>query len=181
MSRIRTLKRNVTQEQAARQLGGSLWRKLRLGRLQALAEVYLPFRVYQVCIENRGKTETRYVALESVAGTLDLYGLDSLPEDMELVEVETRNHPDATLNDERGREIVIDHVRRMLFTNGFFRLRRLNIIAEPLQMEIHVPYWIGLFGSRERLKLVALDAVRRQVEGGKAVRLFEQWLQGSAA
>ncbi len=64
---------------------------------------------------------------------------------------------------------------------GFFRIRGLTIAAEPLQMEIHVPYWVGFFGSRARLKVVVLDAVRRQIEGGKATRLVEQWLQANAA
>lgn len=181
MSAIRSLKRNVTKEEALRQMGGSLWRNLRFGRLQAIADVYVPFRVYQVSIENRGRRETRHVALEAVNGMLDLYALDGLPEEIELVDIETRNCPRGGLDDDHGCEIVIESVRRTLFTNGFFRLRDLRISAQPLELEIHVPYWVGFFGSRERLNVVVLDAVRRRIEGGKATKLIEGWLREQAA
>jgi len=51
-----------------------------------------------------------------------------------------------------------------------------GIEAEPVGLELHVPYWIGFFGHGERAHVVVLDAVRRRLEGAKARALFEEWL-----
>jgi hypothetical protein len=47
---------------------------------------------------------------------------------------------------------------------------------ERVPLDLHVPYWIGLYGTTAVRRLRVLDAVRRRFEGGKARALFEAWL-----
>ena len=71
MASIRTLKPNVTREQAILQFSSTgiprLFRNVAYGRLRSVAELYIPFRLFQVQIMNRGKTEERLIALDPVA------------------------------------------------------------------------------------------------------------------
>ncbi len=61
MSEIRSLKPNVTRDQAIRQFSlpvpSSLLRDAALGRLRSVAELYIPFRLFRVNIVNRGVSE----------------------------------------------------------------------------------------------------------------------------
>src|SRR5207249_3904687 len=45
-----------------------------------------------------------------------------------------------------------------------------------LPLELHMPYWLGLYGSDKALRCRVLDAVRRRMEGAKANAFFEHWL-----
>ncbi len=175
---ILSIRPNVRREEAERLLAPAslfgLLRRLNMGRLRALAEVYLPFHVHEVAITNRGRKQTRFFAVDAVSGNLDLYGFDGQPED--AISVETRNRLPAQLSRQRSRQIVVEKVRRAVFQNGFFRLHKVSICAALAAREIHVPYWVGFFGSEEDMKLVAIDAVRRRVEGGKVVKLIRGWL-----
>ncbi len=175
---ILTIRPNVRREEAERLLMpvslAGLLRRLTMGRLRAVAEVYLPFRVHEVAITNRGRKQTRFFAVDAVNGDLDLYGFDGQPED--AISVETRNRLPGRLSRERSLQIVVEKVRRAVFQNGFFRLHKISISAAPAAREIHVPYWVGLFGSEEDMKLVVIDAVRRRVEGAKVAKLIRRWL-----
>jgi len=180
MPSIRTLKPNVTREQAIRQFSArgpaALFRNLNLGRLRSVAELYIPFRLFRAEIVNRGVAETRLVALDAFSGTLDLYQFERLPDDSETLRIETRNRPPAQLTDDAASELVIAKLRRVLYTRGFFRMRDLRISAEPLPDELHVPYWLGFRGSDGHARVSVIDAVRRSVEGAKVRRLVEEWL-----
>ncbi len=177
-SAIFSIRPNVRRQEAERLLMpaslAGLLRRLRMGRLRALAEVYLPFRVHEVAISNRGRKQTRFFAVDAVNGDLDLYGFDGQPED--TISVETRNWLPSRLSRERSHQVVVEKVRRAVFQNGFFRLQKVSVSAAPAAREIHVPYWIGFFGSEEDMKLVVIDAVRRRVEGAKVAKLIRGWL-----
>ena len=58
MVRIRSLRPNVTRDQAILQFSSTgiprLFRNAAFGRLRSVAELYLPFRLFQVQIVNRG-------------------------------------------------------------------------------------------------------------------------------
>src|ERR1700758_1814926 len=87
MRSIRTLKPNVTHDEAIRQFswGGpaAMFRNLTSGRLRSVAELYIPFRLFRAEIVNRGIAEARLVALDAFSGTLDLYQFERLPDDSE--------------------------------------------------------------------------------------------------
>jgi hypothetical protein len=180
MPQIRSLKPNVTREEAIRQFTPpgpfSVIHRTVFGPLRSVAELYVPFRFFRVLIKNRGITEEKLVALDAVSGTLDLYRFEHVPAELEMVSLETRNCPSAALSDEEAAELVIAKLRRLLYTRGFFRVRDLQITATPLAVEIHVPYWIGFRGAGAYARLSVIDAVRRRFEGAKVRRLVETWL-----
>ena len=121
-------------------------------------------------------THTHLFALDAVDGSLDLFEFSSPPGDAETMLVTTRNHPAPTLPEMRSEEILRDKVLRVIFQQGFFKIRKIKLGTELLPGEIHLPYWLGFYGTREDLRCRVLDAVRRRIEGAKASALFEQWL-----
>jgi hypothetical protein len=180
MARIRTLNPNVTREAAILQFSGSgsaeLFRNTAFGRLRSVAELYLPFRLFRVRITNRGVTEDRLVALDAVTGTLDPFQFDHVPTEVETTFIETRNCPQAQLEDARVGELLVAKLRRLLYSRGFFRMRDLQITATPIERELYIPYWLGFRGSDGHARVAVIDAVRRRFEGAKVRRLVETWL-----
>jgi hypothetical protein len=171
---IRCLRANVTQEQAlaALERRGGLLR----GRLRQVAAAYLPFRLYHVEVVNRGSSKVALYAADAVSGLLDLYEFKAAPADAEMETVTTRNAPVARLEEQVALERLESKVRRAIFQTGFFGVRGLQICARSLNVEFHVPYWLGFFGHGERATLQAMDAVRRTFEGAKARAIFSDWL-----
>ncbi len=183
VGRIVTLRPSVTREQAVKQfqrrglvgLTGAL-RWLRLGSLRSVADVYVPYRVYRVEIQDSNRREQRLLALDAVNGMLDLYGFEHFPDSSETLEVETRNNPQPALDNARAETILADKVRRLVFQAGFFRLRNPSIHSCQIDGQLHVPYWIGFYGASQRARLGVMDAVRGQIEGARARAFFEAWL-----
>jgi hypothetical protein len=180
MTRIRTLKANVTREQAVDQFVSSgfskIFRNRAFGSLRSVAEFYVPFRLYQTRIVNRGVADERLVALDAVSGTLDVFQFDHLPADSETSYIETRNCANAELENGRATELLIAKLRRVLYSRGFFRMRDLSITATPLDEELFIPYWLGFRGSDGHARVAVIDAVRRRFEGAKVRRLVENWI-----
>lgn len=180
MSRIRSLKPNVTREEAVEQLSGggvlNLLRDLTIGSLRSVGDVYIPFKLFEIRVSNREQHEQHFLALDAVNGTLDLYHFDQIPSPSEVIVLESRNCPPAELDDARATDLVREKFRRVLFQRGFFRLGALQFSAIPLPGEIHIPYWIGFRGRGSRVYLEVIDAVRRRPEGAKVRKLLEAWL-----
>jgi hypothetical protein len=177
---IRSLRPNVTRDEAIRTFtapGPASWYwKLRSGSLQSVADAYIPFRVYRVRFPMGGAQRTHLFALDAVDGSLDLFEFAAPPGDAETLSVSTRNHPASTLPEARSEELLRDKVLRVIFQQGFFKVRQIKLETEQLAGEIHLPYWLGFYGTPEDLRCRVLDAVRRRIEGAKASALFEQWL-----
>lgn len=180
MPRIRVLKPNVTEEEARELLAAqSLWGgigNLLYGELRSLADFYIPFRIFQVEVLNRGEKSNHILGLDSVTGSLDPYHFDQLPDPNELVLKETRNRLPVSLSDEEAQKLIVDKVRRLIFSQGFFRIRNFRISAEPIPGEVYVPYWAGFRGRGGRAHITVLDAVRRRVEGARVRQMLRQWL-----
>jgi len=178
-SAIRTLKPNVTEKEAMRTFSASgvsafVWR-MRSGPLRKIAAAYVPFRFYRVRYEV-GRTPTRLFALDAVDGSLDLFEFPRVPNDREILSVASRNRLTPALSEDRAVELLREKVLRIVFQQGFFKLRepRLDITRE--HCEIYLPYWLGFYGGGETARCRVLDAVRRRIEGAKASAFFEQWL-----
>ncbi|HET7209612.1 MAG TPA: hypothetical protein VFI95_23775 [Terriglobales bacterium] len=173
----------MTREEALQQFCGrgfSRWlRRVAFGPLHSVADFYIPFRVFKVAIDSSGKCHTRLMALESVTGSLDLYSLDGHTDD--TVEVKTRNCVKPQLSDSEACEMVVNKVRRLLYSEGFFRLRDLRITAEAIGQEVHIPYWVAFRGNGIEPEISIVDAIRRKPEGAKVRRLLEQWLAETQA
>ena len=183
MGAIHTLKPTVSQAEAiaafrGRGIAGLLGRS-RMGPLRSVADVHVPFRLYQVHIRNDGQCKTRWLALDAVSGALDPYEFDRIPDSSELAPVETRNRLEPVLAEERARQLLAEKIQRLVFQTGFFRIRSLQIRPELVPLELHVPYWIGFYGTGEYVRLRVLDAVRGRLEGGRARAFFESWLSSS--
>jgi len=180
MAHIRSLRPNVSRDEAIDQFssGGpvELLRQVAFGPVRSVAEFFIPFRLFQVEILNSGQRDQRVLGLDAVTGTLDLYHFEELPGPGEVVVVETRNCPLGLLDDARAMELVIAKVRRVLFTTGFFRMRNLEISAQPVAGEICIPYWVGFRGRGTQARFAVMDAVRRRIEGAKVRNLLQAWL-----
>lgn len=177
---IRAFRPNVTRDQAlalfAASGPASLYWKLRGGPLQRIADVYVPFRLYHVRYPQGGVQHSRFFAIDAVDGSLDLFQFAAPPVDSDTIAVTTRNHPATLLSEDRSLQLLREKVLRLIFQQGFFKLRRVKLETEPLPGLLHLPYWLGFYGTSNRLRCRALDAVRRRIEGAKASALFEQWL-----
>ena len=179
MARIRSLRPNVTREEAMEQFSSGMFDFLRetaFGPLRSVAEFYIPFQLFQIEIRNAGKRDLRIFGLDAVNGSLDLYHFEQLPDGPDLVYLETRNCTEPLLDEAEAEMIVIAKVQRLLFSTGFFRVRNLQITAEPVAGEIYVPYWVGFRGRGIRARLAVIDAVRRKPEGAKVRQLIQTWL-----
>jgi hypothetical protein len=182
METINSLKPNVSLEKARERLNtdgfGGILRRARLGRLRALAQIYIPFDSFRIEI-NRGEgAETALMAVDAVTGALDPYSFDHLPSQADCIEVRTRNILPRTLSPQLSRSNAEQRVRRLLFQRGFFRIRVLEIKAELQPLAICVPYWVGFYGVDSELRLAVIDAVRGEMEGGKLRMLLRQWFAG---
>jgi hypothetical protein len=175
---ISALRANVTRSQALAALQGGWWRQT-LGRpLRRVAEAYLPFRLYEVDVVNRGVVSRSLYAADGVSGALDLYHFDHVPDGAALVTLETRNCAAFRLDESQGRAALESKVRRAVYQAGFFRVRDLEIVIHPTAHSFFVPYWLGFYGQGQRAQVRVLDAVRRRFEGAKARCLVEDWLRG---
>lgn len=174
---IRSLKSSLNREQAAKWFAPrgpiGFLRSAISGPLLAVADFYIPFRVFEVTIENNQSRQTRFAAVDRVTGLLDLYTFDSSPAD--LVEVNTRNRPEIQLSDDECSRLVVDKFRRIVFNQGFFRLRHFGLHARALPLDLYIPYWVAFRGST-MLNVSVIDAVRRRVEGAKVRQLLKSWL-----
>jgi hypothetical protein len=176
---ITTVRSNISRDQAIRTFtaGPGGWsRRAVLGPLRSIADVYVPFRIYRVHISNGRRRQSNVVGLDAITGSLDLYWFTAIPADGEITHVHTSNHVPVVLDESAARQIVESRIQRLAFQRrGFFGVRRLHVGVEAAG-ELHVPYWIALFGRAETARLIVMDAVAGALEGAKVRRLLYQWL-----
>lgn len=179
-SSIRSLRPNVTREEAIRTFTApgpsALFWRLRSGPLQRIAEAYIPFRLYRVRFHVGGAQRTHLFALDAVDGSLDWFEFATPPGDADTVLVSSRNRLAQSLAESLAAELLREKVLRLIFQQGFFKVRNTRLGIERLPDEIHLPYWLGFYGTSQNLRCRVMDAVRRRVEGAKASTLFEHWL-----
>ncbi|MGB6883540.1 MAG: hypothetical protein WBE10_05800, partial [Candidatus Acidiferrum sp.] len=109
-------------------------------------------------------------------GTLDLFEFPHVPRENELVSIETRNRLMPCLKPDAAEELLKIKALRVLFQQGFFKLRALKVEITHMPVEMHLPYWLAFYGSNGAAKCRVMDAVRRRIEGSKASSFFEEWL-----
>ena len=174
MPRIRTLRPNVTREEATREFARGLGTALRntlFGPVETVVEFYIPFRFFQV-IASRGRQRKQMICgVDAVTGNLDPYQFQDLPGPEDVCYVETRNAPLVLLDEERARELLLRGLRRATSP-----MRGSEISAEPIAGEIYIPYWVGFRGRGMRARLAVMDAMRQRMEGAKVRRLLREWM-----
>lgn len=179
MEQIQTLRPNVTQDEAIEILRGGLSGLIRQalrGPLLKIAELYIPFSPFEAEWTSGASTKRMRVGLDAAWAALDLYLFE--PETLltQAISLTTRNVVPAKVDEEGLQQAVRDKIRRMLFSQGFFRLRNLAITVRPLGTPVCVPYWLGFYARGTEVRLAILDAVRRRPEGAKARALVTAWL-----
>jgi hypothetical protein len=176
---IRALKPNVSQSAALHKFSASgpaaLLRTLRLGPLQRIAEVYLPFNLYRVDYDLGREHLSRLFGIDAVGGSLDLFEFPAPPTQDELVRIETRNVLPTNLTGDAAQQVLRDKVLRLIFQQGFFKLREANLTIERIPLDLHLAYWLAFYG-KGMVRCRVLDATRNRIEGAKASALFETWL-----
>jgi hypothetical protein len=176
-SAIRSLKPNVTQEEAVRAFCGTgvsaLYWRMRSGPLRRIADAYVPYFLYRV---KYAGAPARLFAIDAVDGSLDLFEFSQIPVERELLPLDGRNRLRAALTEERAAELLRDKVLRVIFQQGFFKIRNAHIEITPVRCELHLPYWLGFHERGGAVHCRVMDAVRRRIEGAKASAFFEHWL-----
>jgi hypothetical protein len=175
---IQTLKPNVTQQEALRTFSAgfsTLYWRMRSGPLRRIADVYVPYWLYRVQYNMGRAAHSTLFAIDAVNGSLDLFTFPSVPGAADFVTVHTRNCISPSLPQPTAEALLRQKVLRVIFQQGFFKVRDLNLQVAQEPLELHVPYWLGFYG-RAAARCRVLNAVRRRIEGGKASALFESWL-----
>ncbi|HXY23178.1 MAG TPA: hypothetical protein VEI73_00885 [Candidatus Acidoferrum sp.] len=174
---FRMLKPNVTQDEALRTFSAAgfsaLYWRMRSGPLRRIADVYVPYFLFQV---KCGNGRPRLFAIDAVDGSLDLFEFPRVPSDQEVLLFEKHNRIPPVLSEARAAEILRDKVLRVIFQQGFFKLRDARLDITPTPCKLHLPYWLGFHERGGVVRCRAMDAVRRRVEGAKASAFFEHWL-----
>jgi hypothetical protein len=176
---IQALKPNVTQHEALRTFSragiANVYWRMRSGPLQRIADAYIPYWLYRVQY-NMGRTaHASLFAIDAINGSLDLFTFPAIPTGTDLVSIHTRNRIMPSLGRTDAEAALRHKVLRVIFQQGFFKVRDLQLEITPDALELHVPYWLGFYG-RVTARCRVLNAVRRRMEGAKASALFESWL-----
>ena len=177
---ILALRPNVTQCDAVRAfskpgLSSMLWR-VKAGSLQRIADAYVPYQFYEVNYTMARAPHTRLFAMDAVDGSLDLFEFPKIPGRENLLELTTRNCVEPCLSPSASEEMLREKVLRIIFQQGFFKMRETTLKFTSLPELVHLPYWLGFYSSGELVRCRVMDAVRRRIEGAKASAFFEQWL-----
>src|ERR1700674_94374 len=93
---------NGSEEDAVRQFSSrglsSMYWRMTAGRLQRIAEAYVPYEFYEVSYVMARAPQTRLFAMDAVDGSLDLFEFPQLPSQQQLVTTETRNRVEPSLS-----------------------------------------------------------------------------------
>lgn len=176
---IQTLKPNVTQQEALRTFSSArpstLYWRIRSGPLRRIADVYVPYWLYRVRYNIGRAAHSTLFAIDAVNGSLDLFSFPRMPGATDLISICTRNYVAPSPQPSAAEALLRQKVLRVIFQQGFFKVRDLSLEITLQPLELHVPYWLGFYGNTVA-RCRALDAVRRRIEGAKATALFESWL-----
>jgi hypothetical protein len=179
LSSIQTLKPKVSQSDALQKFStfgpAAIFRTLRLGPLQRIAQVYVPFHLYRVDYDLGREHQARLFAIDAVDGSLDLFEFPTPPKQGELSQIETRNALPANLTDDAAQALLREKVLRIIFQQGFFKLRDANMTFRREPLDLYLSYWLAFHG-KDTVRCRVLDATRGKIEGAKAAALFETWL-----
>ena len=153
----------------------TIYRRIRVGPLRRIAGVYVPFFLYRVSYQLGRATQTRFLAIDAVEGSLDLFEFPGVPAEPQLLEVETRNYLRPASLPGSAQQLLRDKVLRVIFQQGFLKLRESNFVCARVPIDLYLPYWLAFYGD-DVVRCRVMDAVRRRIEGAKACAFFEEWL-----
>jgi hypothetical protein len=169
---IRSLQSVVEREQALSKFSHR-WMS---GKLLGVADIYIPYRLYKMNLEDRRVRTTRLLAIDAVSGNLDPFEFSETPLQNRYTDMETRNFLPAQLSEPETHAAALAKFRRLLFSAGFFRLAKPVISVELVESVLFIPYWAGFYGQEHSVRVLMLDAIRGTIEGGKITSSVKAWL-----
>lgn len=169
---IRSLQSVVEREQALSKFS----RRWMSGKLLGVADIYIPYRLYKVNLEDRRVRTARLLAIDAVSGNLDPFEFSETPLQNRCTDMETRNYLPAQLSEPETHAAALAKFRRLLFSAGFFRLAKPVISVELVESAFFFPYWAGFYGQEQSVRVLMLDAIRGTIEGGKITSSVKAWL-----
>ena len=177
---ILAMRPNVTRADALRAFSkagfSSLYWRVRAGSLQRIADVYVPYQFYEVSYVMARAQQTRLFAMDVVDGSLDLFEFPEIPSQQHLLTLDTRNRIAPSLPEAAADELLREKALRVIFQQGFFKVREASLKFARRADLVYLPYWLGFYAAGEIVRCRVMDAVRRRIEGAKASAFFEQWL-----
>ena len=120
-----------------------------------------------------------FLAVDSVKGDLDLYGFGGPPTLEQCAAAEGERSATRRIDERAAAQILEEKIKRETYLKGFFRVRNLTVSATSFG-DLHVPYWVGVYCRRERVRLEVIDAVRRRFEGAKLREVVTEWFLAPA-
>ncbi len=117
---IRSLQSAVEREQALSKFS----RRWMSGKLLGVADIYIPYRLYKVNLEDRRVRTARLLAIDAISGNLDPFEFSESPLQNRCTDMETRNYLPAQLSEPETHVAALAKFRRLLFSAGFFRLAK---------------------------------------------------------
>lgn len=177
---IRSIQSEVTHELAWQRLSSAgasgILRRWMTGRLLGIADIYIPYHLYKVQMDDRRVSTRRLLAVDALSGNLDPFEFAESPMQDRCVHVETRNYLPVQLSEAETHTLALAKFRRLLFSAGFFRLAKPEIAIELIEPALYIPYWAGFYGEEQSVRILALDAVRGTIEGSKVTNSVKAWL-----
>lgn len=161
----------------ARKLFKSRMRRFKLGQFRFDTGFFIPYYLFQVEILNGNKLTSQLLAIDATTGELDLYSFEQIP--TEFAEIETTQIGETVLSEKQAFALLKEKVRRMVYLQGFFKIRDLSITGKFMRL-IYLPYWVGFFTRDNQLALEVIDAVRGRFEGAKVHDLVQAWFAREA-
>ncbi|HVR71240.1 MAG TPA: hypothetical protein VMT87_10390 [Vicinamibacteria bacterium] len=155
---------------------GGWYRGWRHGPLCEVRPVQVPYRLFEVRVSNAGRLGRQWLAIDAVAGALDLYAFPEPPGADQWAPDPAAGVLPEGVPGERLRAEVMERVRRQVYSAGFFRLRGLRIEVDDLGRVLYLPYWAGLHRKGGRTRVEVLGGLRRGREGAKVRDLIAPWL-----
>jgi hypothetical protein len=173
---IRSIQSEVTHELAWQRLSSAgasgILRRWMTGRLLGIADIYIPYHLYKVQMDDRRVSTRRLLAVDALSGNLDPFEFAEPPMQDRCVHVETRNYLPVQLSEAETHTLALAKFRRLLFSAGFFRLAKPEIAIELIEPAL----WAGFYGEEQSVRILALDAVRGTIEGSKVTNSVKAWL-----
>ncbi len=165
------------EREEALKLFKSRMRGFKLGQFCFDTGFFVPYYLFQVEIRNGDKLSSQLLAIDATIGELDLYSFEQVP--TEFAEIETTQFGETVLSEKHAFALLKEKVRRMVYLQGFFKIRDLSITGQLIRL-IYIPYWIGFYTRNNQSVLEVVDAVRGRFEGAKVRDLVMDWFAREA-